>query len=602
MGSPNRQEVDFYVDLILELLKDDPLQLCSRKHSLRDAATIRDRTANEGLSFLTKTLPTLGKALLVGLETMRFQRPREFQGSRKGDSRPAFMQVYFNRIFCADGALLDSADPKAVSHVLQVCMLGYKLELPYSEDERAGVIQNFMSTDQELENLDFAQCDSLIAAASYVAREVLVDFDHKAIIPRHGPGAVATGEKLEDKWVFSRLYGQIHQVYPYYDYFIVGRGRELVDRLGWYKSLERIQSGCAKVVLVPKDSRGPRLISCEPLEYQWIQQGLGRALMQHIESHKWTRGRVNFTHQTVNRQLALDSSKDREYATLDLKDASDRVSLALVRRVFQHNAGFLRALEATRSTATLLPNGEVRTLSKFAPMGSALCFPVEALVFWCLIVAAIHRETGKQPAEIGRQVFVYGDDIVVKSEYVDLATSALESCGLRVNRAKCYVNGYFRESCGMDAFHGVQVTPARLRTRFDVKSSSSAAVYASYVSLLNQMRRKGYERVAQFLEVRLRKLFGVIPYSLADSAFPGIECNEFVSVVRRNIEQGVRTRYNESLQRPEFYVPTVHTAKRGTRLFEWPRLLRDLVTPGVRDPDETVLARSVTLKRAWRAA
>jgi hypothetical protein len=169
----------------------------------------------------------------------------------------------------------------------------------------------------------------------------------------------------------------------------VGGGKEIIDRVQWYRGLERLPAGTAKVVLVPKDSRGPRLISAEPLEYQWIQQGVGRSIVAHLEAHHLTKGRVNFTHQEVNRRLAQESSATLELATLDLKDASDRVSLELVRRVFKNTPELVRALEAIRTDATLLPDGRVQSLKKFAPMGSAVCFPVEAFVFWAILTASI---------------------------------------------------------------------------------------------------------------------------------------------------------------------------------------------------------------------
>jgi hypothetical protein len=294
------------------------------------------RCLHEGLSFLTKTLPLLGKALDHGLENSRFTIPRGFSHSSKNRSIPAFLQGYFNLVFDCEGILREGAPAEAVKFLRQVLFFAYKLEVPYSEETEERVISSFESTEAELELLDISSLDFTIERS--ITEFVFSDFDPMDIVPKHGPGAVATGERGDAKWDFSRKYHSIHQVYPYYDYFIVGGAREIGDRLRWYKSLQPLECGTAKVVLVPKDSRGPRLISCEPLEYQWIQQGLGRKLMSHFESFKLTRGNINFTHQDINRRLALESSISRRYATLDLKDASDRVSLQLVRAVFFYTA------------------------------------------------------------------------------------------------------------------------------------------------------------------------------------------------------------------------------------------------------------------------
>jgi hypothetical protein len=380
MGLRNSHSED-YLDLVLSVLDQDPLGITSRKDLDRDRRTLCDRFEAEGLSFLTKTLPLLGKALDLGLVESSLCVPREFKKAHKCTGIPAFLQTYFRLVFAEDGMLLEQADPRAVKHLRQVLFMLYKLELPYSEASEKRVIASFVATERELELGSDSPTGDLLAAASYIVRDVLMGFDPMDVMPKHGPGAVATGERLEEKWLFKRLYSQINRVYPYYDYYIVGRGRELLDRLDWYRSLERQISGCAKVVLVPKDSRGPRLISCEPLEYQWIQQGLGRKLVEHLESFWMTKGKINFTNQEVNRELALTSSLTQEYATLDLKEASDRVSVELVSRLFAHSDATLKALLATRTTATKLPDGSVLSLNKFAPMGSALCFPVEAFCF-----------------------------------------------------------------------------------------------------------------------------------------------------------------------------------------------------------------------------
>lgn len=593
---------DVYVTLFVGLLRDDPLHLTTPKSLQRDVLTLEQRTRAEGISFLTKTLPTLGKAVLAGLENMRFYRPREFKRSHDSASRPAFMQAYLKRIFDESGNLLEMADPEAVKHVLQVCMFGYKLKLPYTAEQEARVIEGFCSTERELDLSLDEESTAISAAASIVARTVFDGFDYRSIIPKHGPGAVATGERLEEKWDFARLFDGIHQVYPYYDYFVVGKGRELIDRLAWYKGLERTPTGVARVLLVPKDSRGPRLISCEPLEYQWIQQGLGRKLVTHLEAHWLTGGQINFTHQEVNRSLALSASVDRAWATIDLKDASDRVSVELVKQIFRHEPGLLRALLGTRTTATALPDGRVIELKKFAPMGSALCFPVEAFVFYSLCVAAIARETGQRLAEAGKLVYVYGDDIIIPTEHAELCISTLERFALRVNRAKCCIQGYFRESCGMDAFKGVQITPTRLREPWHGSKTFSGPVYASWISMRNELARKGYGHTSDILVKLIVGRFGKVPWALTNSAFPGFECTDFVSVVRRNIEQAIPTRYNERYQRVEFLVRFLRVANEVSTLDDWPRLLRDLNQGVPIDPTTVDIPRTTLIKRGWRAA
>jgi hypothetical protein len=596
MAKPNSHG-EYYLDLVLSVLDQDPLGVSSRKDLDADRRTLCNRFAHEGLSFLTKALPALGKALDLGMVEGVLCVPREFKKAHKCTGIPAFLQAYFRLLFSEDGVLLEAADPDAVKHLRQLLFMLYKLELPYNSSAEDRVINGFIAAEGELELEVGGKTGDLLAAASYVVRQALLDFDPKVILPRHGPGAVATGEKLEEKWVFQRLYQAIHQVYPYYDYYCLGGGRELIDRVGWYRSLQRLETGVAKVVLVPKDSRGPRLISCEPLEYQWIQQGLGRKLVAHLESSRMTGGQINFTDQEVNRRLALQSSKTGEFATLDLKEASDRVSVDLVKALFRNNPDVLRALLATRTTATKLPDGRVLPLNKFAPMGSALCFPVEALCFWAIAVAAVCRDKRSRFQEVGDRIFVYGDDIVVPTEWSAIVVAALESVALKVNRSKCCTTGLFRESCGMDAFKGVCVTPTRAKTLW-VESRTGDAL-AAWTSFANQMAEKGYERTATLVWTQLERLYGFIPYGLPTSPFPCKVVPSF-SQARAYNRGRVKMRWNVTYQRTEVRAWYLKSAMFDTTLDGWARALKNMVLPSRDDPSRVVHPKSTKIKLGWR--
>jgi hypothetical protein len=480
-------------------------------------------------------------------------------------------------------------------------MFAYKLEVPYSKSEELTVVNSFISTDEELSLLEFDQeSRKILALAARITEGVFGDFDPKDILPRHGPGAVATGEKLEEKWEFSRLYQGIHQCYPYYSYFTVGWSRELSDRLDWYRSLQRHENGTAKVVLVPKDSRGPRLISCEPLEYQWIQQGLGRKLATFLEwDSTYTKNHVNFERQDINRSLALDSSRYRDFATLDLKDASDRVSLALVREIFSRSPRLLRHLEACRTTSTTLPDGRVIALNKFAPMGSALCFPVEAYIFWVLLVAADVWATREPLRRVGERYYVYGDDIVIPVDAAPRCIRVLESVGLKVNRDKSCITGSFRESCGIEAFNGHDITPIRLKSLWTDRSTDGSALSA-YTSLANRLGQSGYTSASLYLWAKLQALYGFIPFGTSSSGFPSKEVNSPELAISLN-RKYVRWRVNRRLQRLEFSVALIKPIRMRSKLDSWPRLLRNMVSGSPSDPSVVVVPRSTKIKRGWAA-
>jgi len=597
MSGPRKSQDDFYVGLIAQMFSD----LCQKHPSVsqsfvRDIQTVRSRVASEGLGFLTKTLPLLGKAIDRSLETHRLDVPAGLSRSRENASIPALMAGLLSHAYDSEGYLTEW-NPTMLLQARQICYVFYKLELPYSPKLEQLAIANFLEVDSTIAEHPISFDDRFLYVAREVIAEVLDGFDPKDIIPRHGPGAVATGEKGEDKWEFHHFYSKLNSQFPYYEYFIVGWVPELIDRLKWYRSLERLHAGFAKMVLVPKDSRGPRLISCEPLEYQWIQQGVGRSLMRHLESHWLTKGHINFELQSVNRNLALQSSKDKEFATIDLKDASDRVSLQLVEYLFPSKVK--DALLASRSVGTTLPDGRQVVLNKFAPMGSALCFPVESFVFWALCVCAISTQRGISYRKAADCVYVYGDDIIVTTDDVETVTWALEVAGLEVNISKCFWRGDFRESCGVDAYKGVEVTPIRVHTLWSQKPTDSSA-YASYIAYANGLASRGFVGAASYLWEALSSVYGVIPFGTPTSAFPCREVSSSIRALVLNWDQGLWCRANKHTGEIQVRTRFLKSRTSESTLDSWPRLLRNLVVGGETDPSVVTHAKSVQLRTGWR--
>lgn len=597
MGVPKSLDLNEFVRvLFVKLFSDLAQRYPEHEKSLRrDLQTFEGRLATEGLSFATKTLPKFGKEFDLALDSGTLVPSPYFKKSGPGQVIPAFMQGLLRMLFSPSGHLVEHANTFVIRDIRQVCFLVYKLQVPYSKPQEDAVITAFLETERELSELDLSSTD--LSVERELVSEVLQGINLEEVTPKHGPGSVATGERLEQKWNFSRLYSGIHRVYPYYRYYMVGAGRELLDRIKWYRSLQRVERGVAKVVLVPKDSRGPRLISCEPLEYQWIQQGINRVLVNHLERvSTLTRGMINFSDQSVNREVARESSLHHYFSTLDLKDASDRVSVKLVKELFPEHLH--KYLMAARSHATRLPDGREINLEKFAPMGSAICFSVEALVFWAISVAAVARSLRVPVREAARGVYTYGDDIIVPTLAFDAVTEALEAVGLKVNRQKCCSNGNFRESCGIDAYDGVDVTPTRISTCWSTEPSSGACL-ASYASYANSFWQKGYVSLALHIRASLERSHGVLPYGTRSSGYPCVLVDTASEAETENLRLGLRSRFNVALQRLEFKVKTLIPTKSESTLDGWPRLLRQQVVGFVERPDEVVHPRSTRIRQSW---
>lgn len=515
-----------------------------------DVMSVQRRSGEEGLSYFTKSLPTLGKALEAWF----------------ADGEPAD-SVLTGSLHSPDflGIAVRAArngDSQAVDCVRQLTLLFYKLEVPHEQETEAAFLDSFVKTDEEL---SFRMADSdLLSDARKLVQRVLCNMDPLDIRPCHGSGATSCRTEQWDKWQKLRYYRKLDAVYPYPDYFFFN-ATHLADQYARLHNAEE-RFPTARVILVPKDSRGPRVISCEPAELLYIQQGIMRKLYHLLENHKLTRGLLNFTDQTINRELARIGSKTDEWATLDLKDASDRVSLALVRRIFPRN--WVRAFEACRSDWTILPDGRQILLHKFAPMGSSCCFPVEAICFWA--IASVACRTNRRPRS-GVPVYVYGDDIIVQSSNALLVMEALESVGLLVNRNKSYIQGRFRESCGGEYHNGNDVTVVRVRDPLE----GSGTLWASNTDLANKFLAKfGLSDGSRILRVIEEFVGRPLPRTSLD--LPGTVRLE--SSVSNDVFY--RSRWNKDLQRREYRIPQLVTRVVNRCEPTWCELLRKELVRG----------------------
>lgn len=505
-------DLSTYFGMFLRVFDD----LCdiSPEYSPRDAQKDREvcisRFRSEGLSFLTKTLPSLCKHLETALETGTFIPIASFSVA-KGRTTPRFLGSLFKEIFDEKGDLMDTANDKSIGNIRQVCALMYKFEAEYPAHLVDKVIQDFVDVDETLthcETISREQRVLLTIASTWLFR-IFSNFDPADVRPRPGPGASASGTHKSKRYEPLVHYSDIHEQYPYYRYFYMGSGH-LLDRRTAYMSMPRKVHGMSVLRTVPKDSRGPRIICMEEQEYMFLQQGLGDAMRKHIAQHPLTRGHVNFTDQNVNRDLALKSSISREYATLDMKEASDRISKKLVELLFAKLPKLRSCLLALSTPSIKLPSGSVLSAKKFAPMGSSLCFPIMSIVHYALGVAAMHVATGISTKALAKDLYVYGDDLIVRTRHVDSLFKAFPLFGLKFNEGKSFYRGHFRESCGMDAFRGRDVTPQRLKRRFF--DGRDPRDILSVTAMHKALYDRGFVRTAAMLRTITDSRFGRFPF------------------------------------------------------------------------------------------
>lgn len=442
----------------------------------RDVATLQRRFKHEGLSFLTITLASLSDALERGLESGRFSCPSNF--SRHG-SLPRFMGGFFKRVFESDGELRHDVDPSVILHIRQVCRFFKKLKIDCSSRRNARAVQHFIDVEAELRH-DTPQIERkeliLDQISGILWSQVFPEIDPLDLVCRHGPGNTAdrlspNGRRHIRKWNqrSEHLFPSDLHCFPNYGFAAqTGNTREESGCYLGPRFLDLADEESVRVVFVPKTQTAPRVIALEPSHMQFTQQSVKDLMYSVLENHALTKRSIHFKDQSYNQALAHSGSIDKRTSTLDLKDASDRVHLHLVQRIFK-TSGLLQYLEDARSLHATLPNGRNIVLSKYASMGSALCFPVEACVFYTLVQCAMHQLDGVRPSSrsidrYSRKIVIYGDDIIVPVEYTDVVVRFLESFSLRVNVNKSFSKGNFRESCGADYYKGEPVNPIYART------------------------------------------------------------------------------------------------------------------------------------------
>lgn len=381
-----------------------------------------------------------------------------------------------------DVSACSAGDAFAAKRLVQLFSYTSRLSLK-DIDLTQELLESYLSVEEGIpEQFD----ESLVLSLNKIIRRWIGSYEPADLCPRHGPGGIAERGRcsLQTK------------------YTLLGSDQRLQYAFGnpWWvhgsptQSFERV----SRTIFVPKSYKTFRTISMEPATLQYFQQSIWRAIDRHVRRTPYLRSRIDFHDQTRNQQLAREGSLCRTFATIDLQAASDSVSYALIKEVFR-GTWLPRFFLATRSSHTTLPDGRSIALKKFAPMGSALCFPVETLLFAaiCEHVARGHRRQ--------RAYSVYGDDIIVPTAMAGDVIRTLHALGFSVNTDKSFIEDtcWFRESCGGEYCDGHDVTPMRVSRKY--ASRSSMIRLTELTSLANEAYKRNFRYLRRFFLQKIKK-------------------------------------------------------------------------------------------------
>lgn len=224
----------------------------------------------------------------------------------------------------------------------------------------------------------------------------------------------------------------------------------------------------SRLTTVPKNEDTERTIAIEPSGNMCLQLAAGA----YLEGTLRRIGLDIRNQQPKNKAMAKRGSQDGSIATLDLKSASDMISIDLVRALMP--TCWFDLLMKLRSPQITVPRdgksgvgGLQQELYMISTMGNGFTFPLMTLLIVALIYGYRCTKGGPSLFIDWTNTCVFGDDVIIPVHEYDGIVGVLEGAGLVINADKSFREGSFRESCGGDFLDGVDVTP------FYVKSLSN---------------------------------------------------------------------------------------------------------------------------------
>jgi hypothetical protein len=312
-----------------------------------------------------------------------------------------------------------------------------------------------------------------------------------------------------------------------------------VDHISWFKdvvlsedvsALQYICSQAGKksapfsevdtlaLSFVPKTFKSLRSIMPNTTIGTFYSDGLGKVISRRLKAA----GYDITTLQRAHGEYARLGSITGKLVTADQSLASDNITLALVKAIVPKR--WFEELNRGRIDKVKLPSGTVVKTPTFCTMGIGFTFPLQTLIFLCLLKAISEAYSG------GRSlVSVYGDDLVYDVNLHPFVMRVFGHLSLKINAEKTFASGPFRESCGADYFMGVDVRP--FQPKNERGSNMDRKAYEQFLyTLINGLKRRWWdEEVPLALDFLLNEASEVsrgilrVPPDFPDTA--GVKCS-----------------------------------------------------------------------------
>jgi hypothetical protein len=428
---------------------------------------------------------------------------------------------------------MDVAEYKATYQMASILKrYRYQTDI-YSDDElTAKAILTFRETQDRLasQNLD-GLCELSQAvldyAAGYIARVLGVysDEEHRSLC-RFGKKASVgiparkaceaerwelpiSGSREQIDWFDSEM----SQVQAVQEYWAAQKAEWGLPDLATYQEVSSLT-----LTLVPKTFKSLRAIMPNTTIGSYQSYGLGEMMRLRLRREGFDIRRLQHRH----RRLARTASVYNMHTTADLSSASDSISVQLLRRLLPPD--WFEVLNQSRIGFVDLPDGSTVESLTFCTMGIGYTFPLQTLVFLSLlkaIEATLYHRSDR------RLISVYGDDMIYASRMHKAVVYFFEKFGFVINLDKTFDEGHFRESCGGDYYHGVDVRPFQPRNGSAMvrKRAYEAILYKFVNGLLARWTEYEIGRTLQYLTTEIESVTGkskLVPGDYPDDS--GIKC------------------------------------------------------------------------------
>lgn len=567
----------------------------------RDLTRLHAAVDARGIAVYLLDLPAIGKHLDRCLANGEYKvsglpLTKRFSGTVV---IPKFLRGLYLLVFDGSGSLKENYDVQAIFFLRQILFAAKKASVPCSSAKVATEVVAFYEVDRNLPEPEWFWKDSTFsldsvretyhgfsksdlyrarvdaAPAGYRERlsrllarldivSSLVACSLGAYTPadwkfRHGPGAISESTGPSNKYCWENWSDHLENAFPIADY-----GFHSLS--SWAHDSHRLEclgsrEPRARMVAVPKSYSKPRLIAAEPKAHQWCQQNLWHYFAQRADDC-WIRNFIRFRDQSHNQRLCSLGASSGALATVDLSAASDRVTCHAVGQLFRSNPSLLLSLKACRThliEQQLTHDApELIELRKFSTMGNACTFPVESLMFLSICLSSV-LEARQRPLRyeevlnLAGEVAVFGDDLIVPTESRELLFAALEILDFKVNLDKSFWTGRFRESCGVDSYAGVDVTPAYWKA----PNSGGPESVAMTVETSNNFYKKYMLESARVIASTVPSDCPMVPM---DSGVLGLETRT------RRLLNDLPSRWNSDLQRAEVRIMSLTGRQSRTQI------------------------------------